>query len=97
MDDVDSLQAICDSLGPAHIEALLRKWLRILPNPFSDADEAAGYRYELSLLQTEFSLTQMLDTPVAGRISFEQVLTENVPRNIFGLMYQGRLCARWTR
>ncbi len=31
--DVPALQAVCDSLGPAHIEALLRKWLKILPNP----------------------------------------------------------------
>ena len=78
VEDVTRLQAICDSLGPAHIDALLRKWLRILPNPFTDADEAAGYRYELSLLQSEFSLTQMLDTPVSGRIFFEQVLHDNL-------------------
>jgi len=78
VDDVPALQAICDSLGPAHIDALLRKWLRILPHPFDDADEVAGYRYELSLLQTEFSLTQILDTPVAGRIFFEQVLHDNL-------------------
>ena len=31
VDDVAALQGICDSLGPAHIEALLRKWLRICP------------------------------------------------------------------
>src|SRR5450759_482358 len=31
VDDVDRLQAICDSLGPGHIEALLRKWLKICP------------------------------------------------------------------
>ena len=78
VDDVDRLQQICDSLGPIHIDALLRKWLRILPNPFTDADEAAGYRYELSVLQAEFSLTQMLDRPVSGRIFFEQVLHDNL-------------------
>jgi hypothetical protein len=78
VDDADRLQAICDSLGPEHIDALLRKWLRILPNPFTDDDQAAGYRYDLSLLQTEFSLTQMLDTPVSGRIFFEQVLHDNL-------------------
>ncbi len=78
VDDVDRLQAICDSLGPEQIEALLRKWLRILPTPFTDADDAAGYRYDLSLLQTEFSLTQMLDTSVSGRIFFEQVLHDNL-------------------
>jgi hypothetical protein len=76
--DVPALQAICDSLGPAHIEALLRKWLAILPNPFTAEDEAAGYAYELSLLQAEFSLTQVLDAPLSGRIFFEQVLRDNL-------------------
>jgi hypothetical protein len=76
--DVPALQRICDSLGPAHIEALLRKWLNILPNPFTADDDAAGYWYELSLLQAEFSLTQVLDAPVAGRIFFEQVLRDNL-------------------
>ena len=78
VDDVDRLQNICDSLGPDQIDALLRKWLRILPNPFTDDDEAAGYRYELSILQAEFSLTQMLDRPVSGRIFFEQVIRDNL-------------------
>jgi hypothetical protein len=78
VDDVPAVQAICDSLGPEHIDALLRKWLRILPNPFTDEDETAGYRYELSVLQAEFSLTQMLDRPVSGRIFFEQVLHDNL-------------------
>ncbi len=78
VDDVAALQAICDRLGPAQIEALLRKWLAILPNPFTDEDEAAGYRYELSILQAEFSLTQMLDAPVSGRIFFEQVIRDNL-------------------
>jgi hypothetical protein len=50
VDDVDRLQTICDSLGPEQIEALLRKWLAILPHPFSAGDRAAGYRYELSIL-----------------------------------------------
>src|SRR4051812_21799181 len=34
-DDLATLQAICDRLGPAHLEALLGKWLAILPNPFA--------------------------------------------------------------
>jgi hypothetical protein len=76
--DVPALQALCDSLGPAHIEALPRKWLKILPNPFTAGDEAAGYAYELPLLQAEFSLTQVLDAPLSGRIFFEQVLRDNL-------------------
>ena len=76
--DPAALQAICDRLGPGDIDALLRKWLRILPHPFTADDIAAGYPYELSILQAEFSLTQVLDAPVAGRIFFEQVIRDNL-------------------
>jgi hypothetical protein len=100
VDNVDRLQLICDSLGPAHIDALLRKWLRILPNPFTDEDETAGYRYELSVLQAEFSLTQMLDRPVSGRIFFEQVLHDNLdigrPEQI-GLVFGRRIIGKGRR
>jgi hypothetical protein len=78
VDDVAAVQAICDRLGPGQIDALLRKWLALLPHPFPAADRAAGYRYDLSILQAEFSLTQMLDKPVAGRIFFEQVIRDNL-------------------
>src|SRR4051795_10736005 len=76
--DPAAIQAICDRLGPAEIGALLDKWLPIVPTPFPDADRAAGYRYECSILQAEFSLTQMLDRPVSGRVFFEQVLHDNL-------------------
>ena len=78
VDDPAALQAICDRLGPEQIDRLLRKWLARLPHPFTAADRAAGYRYELSILQAEFSLTQMLDRPVSGRIFFEQVIRDNL-------------------
>ncbi|MFE5703950.1 hypothetical protein [Rhodococcus koreensis] len=32
----------------------------------TDADRDAGYRYDLSILQAEFSLTQMFDAPGLG-------------------------------
>jgi hypothetical protein len=76
--DPAALQAICDRLGPPDIAALLRKWLRILPHPFTAADIAAGYAYELSILQAEFSLTQVLGKPADGRIFFEQVIRDNL-------------------
>ena len=78
VEDPAALQQICDGLGPAQIHALLDKWLQILPDPFSDADRAAGYRYDISILQAEFSLTQMLDAPVTGRIFFEHVIRDNL-------------------
>ena len=47
--DVAAVQAICDGLTPEVIDALLRKWLARLPHPFTAADRAAGYRYQLSM------------------------------------------------
>jgi hypothetical protein len=76
--DVAGLQAICDGLTAPVIDALLRKWLARLPHPFTAADRAAGYRYQPSVLQAEFSLTQMLDQPVSGRIFFEQTIRDNL-------------------
>jgi hypothetical protein len=98
VDDVPALQAICHALGPVQIDALLRKWLARLPHPFSPADRAAGYRYDISILQAEFSLTQMLDKPASGRIFFEQVIRDNLDLGrpdrislIFGRsIYRGR-------
>ena len=76
--DVDVIQRICDELTEDKIDALLRKWLARLPHPYTPADRAAGYRYDISVLQAEFSLTQMLDAPVSGRIFFEQVIRDNL-------------------
>jgi hypothetical protein len=72
------LQAIADGLSGDKIDALLRKWLARLPHPFSAADRAAGYRYDLSILQAELSLTQVLDRPMPGRIFFEEVIRDNL-------------------
>jgi hypothetical protein len=71
-------QALCNRLSGEKIDALLRKWLRRLPHPFTRADRAAGYRYDVSILQAEFSLTQVLDRPVTGRAFFEEVIRENL-------------------
>jgi hypothetical protein len=76
--DPVQLQAICDELSPARIDGLLRKWLARLPHPFTAADRAAGYRYDISMLQPEFSLTQVLDRPRLGRILFEDIIHENL-------------------
>jgi len=74
----DRLQSICDGLSAGKIDGFLRKWLRLLPHPFTGNDRKAGYRYDLSILQAEFSLTQVLDRPAHGRLFFEQVIRENL-------------------
>ncbi len=78
VDDVAAVQAICDGLDEGEIAALAARLLRLLPHPFTAQDTAAGYRYELSVLQAEFSLTQMLDAPVTGRIFFDQLIRDNL-------------------
>ena len=77
-DDPAALQAICSSFGPHQVEAFVRKWLERLPRPLTADDRAAGYDYDISVLQAEFSLTQVLDRPLAGRVFFEQVIRDNL-------------------
>ena len=72
------LQAIASGLGAAQIEALLHRWLARLPHPFAMEDARAGYRYDLSILQVECALTQVLDAPLTGRAFFEEVIRENL-------------------
>ena len=76
--DPERVQQLSDGLSAAKIAALLRKWLARLPHPFPAQDRKAGYRYDVSILQAEFSLTQVLDRPQSGRIFFEEVIRENL-------------------
>lgn len=76
--DPRRLQRISDGMSAEKIDGLFRKWLKLLPHPFSAIDRRAGYRYDVSILQSEFSLTQVLDRPVSGRVFFEQVIRENL-------------------
>jgi len=77
-EDPAAVQTICDQLSAEKIDGLLRKWLGRLPYPFSEKDRDFGVRYQLSILQSEFSLTQVLDRPVTGRVFFEEVIRENL-------------------
>ena len=77
-DDPGALQRICHRLSAAKIDAFFRRWLARLPHPFTAAARRAGYRYELSILQAEFSLTQVLDRPRSGRVFFEQLIRDNL-------------------
>jgi hypothetical protein len=72
------LQAVLDGLDVRAIEALVAKWLARLPHPFDAHDQACGARYELSILQAEFALTQVFDRPHAGRQLFESIIRDNL-------------------
>jgi len=77
-EDAARVQRIANTLDAAKIDAVFRKWLRRLPHPFAPTHRAAGYRYQLSILQAEFALTHVLDRPLTGRCFFEEVIRENL-------------------
>jgi hypothetical protein len=91
------LQELCHSFGEAKIAAVVGKWLERLPHPFALKDQAAGYAYALSLLQAEFSLTQVFDLPRTGRQFFEEIIRENIdlgrPEQV-QLLFQRRITRR---
>jgi hypothetical protein len=76
--DPVQLQILADGLSAEKIEALIRKWQLRLPQPFTAAEREAGYDYEVSILQAEFALTQVLDRPQTGRLFFEAAIRENL-------------------
>jgi len=71
-------QQLLDDLSEETIAALVAKWLGRLPDPFTAEDHAAGYNFQLSTLQAEFSRTLVFDRPLAGRHLFEAVIRENL-------------------
>ena len=76
--DPERMQQLSHGLTARRIDALVRKWLGHLPHPFSSTDRDAGLLYQVSILQAEFSLTQVLDRPLHGRAFFEHVIRENL-------------------
>ena len=90
-------QEIADSLSAEKIADLLHKWLKRLPQPLTAEDRAAGYSYAASILQAEFSLTQVLDRPRSGRVFFEEIIRENLdigrPEHV-QLVFQRRITKR---
>ena len=75
--DPERLQAICEQLGPEQIDQLLRRWLARLPHPFTRRIVLLATATTSPSSKAEFSLTQILDRPLSGRIFFEEILREN--------------------
>ena len=95
--DPTRLQAICDQLGPADVQAFFDRWTARVPAPLTAADHAAGYTHRLALQQVEVSLTQVFARPVQGRHFFEAVIRENLdlgrPDRV-GLLFPHRITRR---
>ena len=97
VEDADAVQEICDSFDGSHIRALVDKWMAVLPHPFTPEQHGAGYGYEVSILQAEFSLTQVLDRPMSGRIFFDQLIRDNLAigrPDLVGLIFDRQIRRR---
>ncbi len=72
------LQALCDRFGPREVQAFFDRWTSVIPTPFTEADRAAGYWWELSMRQVEVSRTLVFDDPRCARAFFEALVTDNI-------------------
>jgi hypothetical protein len=77
-DDPAGLQAICDRFGPAAVRVFAERWWARLPLPLTGADRAAGYWWDLSMRQVEFSRTVVFTTPRHARAFFEALVADNL-------------------
>ena len=76
--DRTRLQQILDELNETKIEELVHEWLDRLPDPFDPKEHQARYNYRISILQAEFSRTQVFDRPLSGGHLFEELIRENL-------------------
>jgi hypothetical protein len=76
--DPARLQAICDRLGPADVQAFFDRWMATIPTPLARSDQAAGYWWELSMRQVETSRTLAFDAPRRARGFFEALVADNL-------------------
>jgi hypothetical protein len=77
-DDAARLQRICDRLGPGAIRVFCERWWARLPLPLTEADQAAGYWWDIAMRQIEVSRTIVFDAPRHARGFFEAVCADNL-------------------
>jgi hypothetical protein len=76
--DPAALQRVCDRFGPEAIRAFCERWWARLPLPLTPADRAAGYWWDLSMRQVEFSRTIVFTAPRHARTFFETLIADNL-------------------
>jgi hypothetical protein len=77
-EDPAVLQEICDRLGPGHIQVFAERWWARLPLPFTRADRAAGYWWDISMRQVEVAKTIAFTAPRHARAFFEALAADNL-------------------
>ncbi len=86
------------------MQGFFDRWIDAVPTPFTAADRAAGYWWELSMRQVEISRTLVLDDPRRARRFFEALVADNIgigrPEEVhavFGRDRRGRTTAKQFR
>jgi hypothetical protein len=72
------LQDICNRLGPGPIAVFVERWWARLPLPFSTADRAGGYWWDISMRQVEVAKTIVFTAPRYARGFFEALAADNL-------------------
>lgn len=77
-EDPQALQDICDRLGPGTVTVFTERWWARLPLPFTAADRAAGYWWDISMRQIEVAKTIVFTAPRHARAFFEALAADNL-------------------
>jgi hypothetical protein len=77
-EEPERLQALCDALGPAEVQAFFDRWIGAIPTPLQGTERAAGFWWELSMRQVEVSRTLVFDDPRRARSFFEALVADNI-------------------
>jgi hypothetical protein len=78
VEDPAALRRMCNRISPNKVRSLFERWMSVIPLPLTKQDRAAGYDWDLSMRQVEFSRTLVLDRPARARAFFEHVIQDNI-------------------
>ena len=74
VDDPEELKRLCYRLAGPQVQGLFERSLARVPLPLGAKDFDAGYTWEASMNQVEFSRTLILDRPGRARAFFDRVV-----------------------
>jgi hypothetical protein len=60
------------------VQAFFDRWIAQIPTPFTAADRAAGYWWQLSMRQFDVSRTLVFAAPRQARAFFEALVADNI-------------------
>jgi hypothetical protein len=95
--DSKKAQQIANQITASKIDNMIRDWLNLIPTPIAFLKRRVRMRYEISMLQVEYALTQVWKKAQNGRQFFEQAIRENLdlgrPERV-GLIFKKRITKR---